>query len=258
MEKIIAVIQARMGSTRLPGKVLADIEGKPLIWHIYNRLQKISTISEIIISTTTKLKDKPLIEFAKKEKISYYAGSEDDLIDRIYKTGEKFDCDIIVKINADCPLIDINMIENGIKKFLTSKRKPDLVTNCVEETFPEGMQYAIFNFKTLENLWNTLNEGFWREFFYRFMIENQNKYFIINLKNNKDLSKLRWTVDYEEDLEFVKIIYNKLFSKNEFFGMNEILNLLDKNPEFKKINDKYSAKIGINDFNNLKEKFRGQ
>jgi len=255
MEKIIAVIQARMGSTRLPGKVLADIEGKPLIWHIYHRLQKIPSISEIIISTTNNLKDKQLIEFAKNEKIQYFAGSEDDLIDRIYKTGKKFNCDIILKINADSPLIDINMIEKGINKFLTSKEKPDLVTNCVEETFPEGMQYAIFNFKTIENLWNTLNEDFWREFFYRFMIENKEKFFIINLKNYSDLSKLRWTVDYKEDLEFVKIIYKKLFPKNEFFGMSEILNLLDENPEIKKINEKFSAKIGINDFNSLKEEF---
>jgi len=255
MEKIIAVIQARMGSTRLPGKVLADIEGKPLIWHIYHRLQKIPSISEIIISTTNNLKDKQLIEFAKNEKIQYFAGSEDDLIDRIYKTGKKFNCDIILKINADSPLIDINMIEKGINKFLTSKEKPDLVTNCVEETFPEGMQYAIFNFKTIENLWNTLNEDFWREFFYRYMIENKERFFIINLKNYSDLSKLRWTVDYKEDLEFVKIIYKKLFPKNEFFGMSEILNLLDENPEIKKINEKYSAKIGINDFNSLKEEF---
>lgn len=255
MEKIIAVIQARMGSTRLPGKVLADIEGKPLVWHIYHRLQKIPSISEIIISTTNNLKDKQLIEFAKNEKIQYFAGSEDDLIDRIYKTGKKFNCDIILKINADSPLIDINMIEKGINKFLTSKEKPDLVTNCVEETFPEGMQYAIFNFKTIENLWNTLNEDFWREFFYRFMIENKEKFFIINLKNYSDLSKLRWTVDYKEDLEFVKIIYKKLFPKNEFFGMSEILNLLDENPGIKKINEKYSAKIGINDFNSLKEEF---
>lgn len=258
MEKIIAVIQARMGSTRLPGKVLADIEGNPLIGHIYNRLKKIDTISEVIISTTSKIKDKPLIEFAKKENIPYYAGSDDDLIDRIYKTAKKFKCDVIIKINADSPLIDIKMIEDGIKEFLTSKRRPDLVTNCVEETFPEGMQYAIFDFKTIENLWNTLNEDFWREFFYRFMIENQNKFFIINLKNNKDLSNLRWTVDYQEDLEFVRIVYSKLFLKNKFFGMNEILKLLDDNPEFKKINDKYSTKIGINDFNNLKEKFTNQ
>lgn len=87
------------------------------------------------------------------------------------------------------------------------------------------------------------------------MIENKEKFFIINLKNYSDLSKLRWTVDYKEDLEFVKIIYKKLFSKNEFFGMSEILNLLDENPEIKKINEKYSAKIGINDFNSLKEEF---
>jgi spore coat polysaccharide biosynthesis protein SpsF len=258
MEKIIAVIQARMGSTRLPGKVLADIEGKPLIWHIYKKLQKISSISEVIISTTNNLTDNPLIEFAKKEKIAFYTGSENNLIDRIYQTGKKFDCDIIVKINADSPLIDINVIENGIAKFLSFKKKPDLVTNCVKETFPDGMQYAIFNFKTIENLRNTIKENFWKEFFYRFIIENQNKYFVINLENNKDISKLRWTVDYKEDLELVRIIFKKLYSKNQFFGMNEILNLLNENPELIKINNKYSAAAGINEYNNLKKKFMNQ
>jgi spore coat polysaccharide biosynthesis protein SpsF len=258
MEKIIAVIQGRMGSTRLPGKVLADIEGKPLIWHIFNRLQKISLISEVVISTTNQSTDKPLIEFAKKENIAYFAGSEDDIIDRIYKTGEKFSCDILVKINADCPLIDIKLIENGINLFLSSKNKPDLITNCVEETFPEGMQYSIFNFNVIKKIWLTLKESFWREYFYRFMIENKNNFSIINIKNEKDLSRLRWTVDYQEDLEFVKKIYSKLYSKNQFFGMNEILNLLDKNPEIRKINDKYSSKVGINDYNNLKDKFKNQ
>ena len=258
MEKIIALIQGRMGSTRLPGKVLADIEGKPLIWHIFNRLQKISLISEVVISTTNQSTDKPLIEFAKKENIAYFAGSEDDIIDRIYKTGEKFSCDILVKINADCPLIDIELIENGINLFLSSKNKPDLITNCVEETFPEGMQYSIFNFNVIKKIWLTLKESFWREYFYRFMIENKNNFSIINIKNEKDLSKLRWTVDYQEDLEFVKKIYSKLYSKNQFFGMNEILNLLDKNPEIRKINDKYSSKVGINDYNNLKDKFKNQ
>tara|TARA_B110000263_G_C14887334_1_gene320142 strand:- start:272 stop:544 length:273 start_codon:yes stop_codon:yes gene_type:complete len=90
------------------------------------------------------------------------------------------------------------------------------------------------------------------------MIENKNNFSIINIKNEEDLSKLRWTVDYEEDLEFVKKIYSKLYSKNQFFGMNEILNLLDENPEIRKINEKYSAKIGINNYNNSKEKFKNQ
>jgi len=258
MEKIIAVIQARMSSTRLPDKVLADIEGKPLIWHIFNRLQKISSISEVVISTTNKSTDKPLIEFAKKENIAYFAGSENDIIDRIYKTGEKFSCDVLVKINADCPLIDIKLIENGINLFISSKNKPDLVTNCVEETFPEGMQYSIFNFSIIKKIWLTLKESFWREYFYRFMLENKNDFSIINIKNEQDLSKLRWTVDYQEDLEFVKKIYNKLYTKNQFFGMNEIINVLKENPEIAKINEKYSGKIGINNYNNSKEKFKNQ
>ena len=101
------------------------------------------------------------------------------------RQGEKFSCDILIKINADCPLIDIELIENGINLFMSSKNKPDLVTNCVEETFPEGMQYSIFNFSVIKKIWLTLKESFWREYFYRFMLENKKDFSIINIKNDQ-------------------------------------------------------------------------
>jgi spore coat polysaccharide biosynthesis protein SpsF len=254
--RVIGVIQAKMDSSRLPGKVLADIEGKPLIWHIYKRLQSVSKISEVVISTTNMPSEKPLREFAISEEIPYYAGSKDDLIDRIYNTGKKFKSDILVKINADCPLIDPKLVSDGISMFLSLKNKPDLVTNCVEETFPEGMQYSIFSFNTIEHLWSTIKQPFWREFFYRYIIENKHRFSVINIKSPKNLSSLRWTVDYAEDLEFVRKVYEKLYRKNQLFGMDDILNLLDVYPHLSKINEKYSSKIGINNFNKLKKEFQ--
>lgn len=253
--KIIGVIQARMNSKRLPGKVLSKICGKPLIYHIYERLEKISEISDIVIATTNRESDKPLRDFAKSKKIPYYAGKVNDITDRLYKTGKKFNGDIIVKINADCPLIDVKLVSDGLKKFCESKKKPDLVTNCVIETYPEGMQYGIFNFETISKIWTNVKNPFWREYIFRYIIENKSKFKVISMENSKNLSSMRWTVDYPEDLKFVKKVYEKLYSKNQFFSMNDVLEIIRKYPELEKINQKYSAKIGINSFEELKEKF---
>ncbi len=253
--KIIGVIQARMASNRLPGKVLEKIMDEPMIWHIYKRLQNIPEISEVVISTTNKKSDKPLRDFLNQNKISYYAGSQDDILDRLYHTGKKFHCDVIVKINADCPLIDYNLISKGIKKIKTNE-KIDLVTNCLKETFPEGMQYGIFNFKSIQKLWNSVKDPFWREYIFRYFLDNKNKFTIVSIENSKDLSSLRWVVDYQEDLDFVRKVYEKLYKKNPFFGMKEILKLIEREPKIVKINKKFSSKISIDEFNTLKNNLK--
>ena len=166
-EKIILLIQARMGSSRLPKKIMAEILGKPLIWHMVKRLRKIPSVSEVIISTTKEEDDKPLIKFAKDEGIEIMAGEKNDIIDRIFQTSKMFRPSIVVKVNADCPLVDPKLIEEGIEIFLKSPKKPDLVTNSLEDSFPEGMQFGIFNFQTLEKLWENLEGPFWREYFFR-------------------------------------------------------------------------------------------
>ena len=145
------------------------------------------------------------------------------------------------------------MIEDGIEMFFSSEKTPDLVTNCLEETFPEGMQYAVFNFQTIEKIWSSIEEPFWREYFYRFILENKEKFFIINIKNKKDQSDLRWTLDYPEDLIFVRKVYEKLYNKNPVFGMNEILSLLSNEPQILEINKKHSSKNGLEEFNKLRD-----
>ena len=172
-----------------------------------------------------------------------------------YVNNKLDDGDIIVKINADCPLIDVKLVSDGLKKFCESKKKPDLVTNCVIETYPEGMQYGIFNFETISKIWTNVKNPFWREYIFRYIIENKSKFKVISMENSKNLSSMRWTVDYPEDLKFVKKVYEKLYSKNQFFSMNDVLEIIRKYPELEKINQKYSAKIGINSFEELKEKF---
>lgn len=252
IEKIIIGIQARTNSSRLPNKVLATINGEKLIFLMVKRLKSVKNISDIIICTTNENSDKKLIGIAKKRKITVFGGSTNDLLDRFYQMGIKFNATIIVRINADCPLMDPNLIEKGLDKFMKSKKRPDLVTNALVDTFPDGMQFGIFNFETIKKMWKTVNEPFWREYFFRYMLEKEEKFEIVNLTNSKNLSHLRWTVDYKEDLEFVRAIVRKLKTHN--FTMKQILSLLNNEPKINDINSMYSSKIGINEFTNLKNK----
>lgn len=244
-ENIIGVIQARLSSTRLPKKVLADILGKPMIWHIVNRMKAIPSLSKIVISTTNNENDEPLREFAKSINIPFYAGSENDILDRLYQTGKKFNATALVKVNADCPLIDPDIIKTAIDQYCTVHPRPDLIENSIPNTFPEGLQFGIFNFITLSNLWHIVKDPFWREFIYMYIIENRTKYSVINIVNNENLSNMRWTVDYPEDLEFVRKIYANLYTKNNLFTLNDILLFLRQNPEIQKINSKCSSSMEL-------------
>lgn len=253
-ERIIGVVQARMESSRLPGKVLAEILGKPLIWHIVNRMSYVKTLANIVIATTDKHADKPLREFAQSENIPFYAGSENDILDRLYQSGKKFNATALLKINADCPFVDPEIIDLAVNRYLKMSTKPDLIVNSVTNTYPEGLQYGLFNFKTLCEIWQDLEDPFWRESIYAYIIENRKKYSVINIENNKNLSSLRWTVDYEEDLEFVREVYGHIFIPNKPFLMSDVLLLLKKNPTIQKINAKYHSNLGREEYERLKKK----
>ena len=252
--QIIGLVQARTNSSRLPKKVLAEIEGKPLIWHIVNRLRQVEKITKVVISTTNNDTDKQLCEFAESENIPYYAGSQDDILDRLYQTGKKFNSPILVKVNGDCPLIDPTTISAGLDLYLRAQQTPDLVVNTITDTFPDGTQFGIFNVQTLCTLGSQIQDKFWREFIYMYMIENQDKFEIINMKNSKDLSSLRWVVDYPEDLEYVRQIYKNLYHKNPNFTTLDVLSLLEERPELIQINAKYVANASKQEYNSLKKK----
>jgi spore coat polysaccharide biosynthesis protein SpsF (cytidylyltransferase family) len=254
MSKIVGIVQARTNSSRLPKKVLADIEGKPLIWHIVNRLKQVQNISDVVISTTVNDADKQLCRFADSENIPYYAGSEYDILDRLYQTGKKFDSTILIKVNGDCPLIDPTIINRGLDLYLASEKAPDLVVNSLKNTYPDGTQFGIFNFKTLSKLWSQIQDRFWREFIYMYLVENTNKFQIRNVENDIDLSHLRWVVDYPEDLEFVRAVYGRLYKKNPTFLIPNILSVLEKNPDLVKINAKYAANTSRQEYEDLKKK----
>lgn len=239
--KVIGIIQSRMNSTRLINKVMREIVGKPMLWHIVNRLQHSKMVDEIIISTALGRVNKPIIDFAEDNHIPYYAGSELDLIDRWYQTAHKFEADAIVRVTGDCPLVDPALTDDLINYYI--KNQPlDYVSNArPKASYPHGLDVEIYSFSALKRAWNEVEGDFFREWGSVNFFEHPETYKIANLSHSKDLSHLRWVVDYEDDLEFVREVYRNLYKEGEVFLMEEILKLLEEKPQIAQINKKHNG-----------------
>lgn len=236
---IIGVIQVRMGSTRLKEKALKKILGKPLLWHIYQRVSAAASLDRVVIATVDGEKNQPIIEFAKKYGIDYYAGSEVDLVDRYLKTARKFEASALVRITGDCPLADPAIINEVVKVYADHPGTYSYICNTVPPSYPDGLDVDIFPRATLERLDREVQDLFWREWFTSYIRERPEEYKFANIKSAVDYSNLRWTVDYAEDLDFIKEVFGRLYPKKNIFLMQDILELLKSNPELAKINERY-------------------
>lgn len=236
MRKTIAIIQARLGSTRLPRKVFIKLEGKTVLEHVVARVKASRLVDEVMVATTNSPRDNEIVKLCVLLGVRVYAGSENDVLDRYYQAAKPF-CSgniDIVRITADCPLIDPSVINNVIELHL--KSGVDYTTNTLPETFPDGEDVEVFTFSTLEKAWKCARLGSEREHVTPYIRKNQSGFKISNFKNGSDLSKLRWTLDEDRDVEFIKAIYQKLYKNNHLFGVDDILGCLAKYPEFKNLN----------------------
>ena len=233
-ENIVAIIQARMGSIRLPGKVLMDIEGKPMLWHVINRVKYSKLINKIVIATSTNKKDDVIEEFCKSNNIDFYRGSEMDVLDRYYQAAKVFKASLIVRITSDCPLIDPEVVDLVIKTHLSSD--VDYTSNNIKRTFPRGLDTEVFKLSALEKAYKEAVAPYQREHVTVYIYENPYLFRLNNVKNDKDISYLRWTVDEKADLHFVREIYKRLNKEDRIFLMRDILNVLEREPFLIEIN----------------------
>jgi spore coat polysaccharide biosynthesis protein SpsF (cytidylyltransferase family) len=232
-KKITVMIQVRSGSTRLPKKALKKIEGKPIIWHMINRVKKIKSVEQIILITTQKKEDRIFLKIAKENGILAFQGSEHDVLDRHYQCAIQYDADPILRITSDCPLIDPLLVEKMLQIFL--KNNYDYVTNREPPTFPDGLDTEIIAFSALKKTTKYAKMSSEREHVTSYITKNSNKFKIFNYRNKKDLSHLRWTVDEKRDLDFVKKIYFQMKPKT-LFSTNTVLKILAKEPSLLRIN----------------------
>ncbi|KAA0211363.1 acylneuraminate cytidylyltransferase [Ignavibacteria bacterium CHB1] len=241
---ILAIIQARTGSSRLPDKVFLPLAGMPLLIRMYQRVASAKTCDSIVIATTNRISDDKIEELCNEFNIPCFRGDENDLLDRHYKAAVKYSATHIVKIPSDCPLIDPGIIDRVINFYLNNIDDFDFVSNLHPPSYPDGNDVEIMPLKILETAWVEAAESFEREHTTPFIWERPDRFRIGNVvwETGLDYSMShRFTIDYLEDYLFIKAVYDELFDVNPEFTLSDILSILEKNPNLMKINRKYAG-----------------
>ena len=236
------IIQARMGSTRLPGKIMKLLDEKnPSLYYTINQLKNCKTFDKIIVATTTLNEDNVVEEYLKNLDVDIFRGSSEDVLDRYYECAKYYDLSSIIRITGDCPLIDPCIVDRGVDLF--QSKLYDYVTNTFPRTFPDGNETEIFSFNALEKAWNNAKLPSEREHVTPYFKNFNDIFKIKNFKHIDDISYLKWTMDFQEDLKLIKIIISKISSRPIY--LKNILNLLKQEPKLIKINQNHQPNEGL-------------
>ena len=240
--KIVAIIQARMGSTRLPGKALITIADKTVLEHVIQRVQACRLVNEVVVATTGSKGDLPIVKLCAEQGISVYCGSENDVLDRYYQAANLFKAKTVIRITADCPLMDPRVIEMVLRKHLQAGA--DYTSNTINETFPDGEDVEVFSFAALAKAWQEAKFASEREHVTPYIRKAANGFKLAGVSSEIDLSRKRWTLDNQEDLLFINKIFAGLYAKDPLFGLKDILAFLAANPALEEINCHLSRNEG--------------
>ncbi|MGE5403412.1 MAG: cytidylyltransferase domain-containing protein [Candidatus Saccharibacteria bacterium] len=240
--KVVLIIQARMTSTRLPGKILREIMGKPLLQYQIERLRKVDLAHEIVIATTANNSDQPVVELCSKLGVKYFRGPEDDVLERFYRAALENQADVVVRLTGDCPVIDPLIVNKVIGLYLDNQDKVDYVSNVLQRTYPRGMDTEVFSFQVLREAFNEAAAPAEREHVTPFIYGQPNRYRLANVAYTRDESRYRWTVDTPDDFELIKRIIESLYPIKHDFTLEDMLDLFDKNSEWYSINSHVEQK----------------
>ena len=229
----LCIVQARTGSTRLPGKVLMNLGGKTVLARVLERAAASRSLSEVAVATGIGAENLPIVKFCSAKGIRVFCGSEDDVLDRFYQLAKLVKPKNIVRITADCPLLDPLIIDLVVNAHCRSGA--DYTTNIVPPTFPDGEDVEVFTFRALERTWRAAKLMSEREHVTPYIRKHPRSFRIYSVRNAMDLSGKRWTLDNPEDLKFISAVY-KAFKGRGLFGMDEVLRLLAGRPELEKLN----------------------
>lgn len=240
--KIGIIVQARCGSTRLPNKILLRLQGQSILEHIIKRLRRVKKADLVIVATTIKVEDLVIAKLCFKLHTFLFCGSVDDVLDRYYQAAKIYDLQNIVRITSDCPLIDPNLVDLMISWYL--KQRVDYASNTLLPTFPDGEDIEIMKFSALKKTWQSTTLLSEREHVTPYIYKHPELFSQVNYKNKENLSNKRWTVDETDDYRFVKRIYQGLYRKNPYFGIDEILKFVKTHPEVEAINQHITRNEG--------------
>ena len=236
-------MQARLGSTRLPGKVLADIHGEPMLARVVKRARWANSLDEVVVATTSLREDDPLARLCEQRNYPLFRGHPTDVLDRYYRAGKAFAATVIVRLTGDCPLLDPDVLDQTVTAFLKAEPPADLAVNRFpgDRTFPIGLDVEVCSFRALEQAWREAEQPHQREHVMPYLYEEPGRFRVLHIKAEQDFGDLRWTVDTPEDLEFVRRVY-AYFAPRERFSWKEVMALVNAQPELAAINAHVPAK----------------
>lgn len=235
--RVVAIIQARMGSSRLPGKVLLDIAGRPMVLRVVDRARKASLVDDVIVATTTDPSDDIVADRCRKEGVAVFRGHPTDVLDRFYRAAETTRAEVIVRLTGDCPMLDPDVVDQTLRAFFDADPPVDLALNRFpwDRTFPIGLDTEVFSRAALERAWREAEAPHQREHVVPYLYEVPDRFRVLHVRADEDHGAQRWTVDAPEDLAFVRAVY-AAFDGRDDFGWREVIELLERRPELASIN----------------------
>jgi spore coat polysaccharide biosynthesis protein SpsF len=236
--KTVVIVQARTGSTRLPGKVLKNLCGQTVLGHVVNRVHRCVEIDEIVVATTVQAEDVAIASEADRLGVAYFRGSETDVLSRYCLAARMADADLIVRITSDCPLVDPHVLDQHVAQFkdaVQAGRPIDYLSNTHPRSFPHGLDVEVFHMAGLETANQEATESYEREHVTPFFYLRPERFVIENIVQPTDQSQLRWTLDEADDWAFFEAVFAKL-PAGEFPSTDRVLALLDRYPELTGIN----------------------
>lgn len=239
--RVIAIIQARMGSTRLPGKVLMDLAGEPMLARVANRARRAVSLNEVVIATTTEPADNAIEDLCRNRMWPCFRGSRDDLLERYYHAAMAYNADVVVRITSDCPLIDPGVVDRVVGVFTEQQPGIDYVSNGLPmRTFPRGLDTEVMSLGALGRAWTECRDLALREHVTIYIKRHPDRFRMHGVTCEEDYSYMRWTVDTAEDLTLVRRIY-KYFGHDRF-SWREVLAVLEEHPDWCEINSHVAQK----------------
>lgn len=233
--KIAAIIQARLGSTRLPGKVLMDLGGKTVLARVVGRLRRATRVDEIVVATTDSVFDDVIVRECHQIEVSCFRGSENDVLDRYYRAARAFAAGAVVRITSDCPVIDPQIVDETIRVF--QQQCGDYASNVFPRTYPRGLDTEVFTAPALEQAWRDAHASYEREHVTPYFYQHPELFRLVSQRGQVDCSQYRWTLDTNEDLELLHTIYAR-FGNEDGFSWREVIQLMEREPELAEVNSR--------------------
>ncbi len=237
--KVVAIVQARMGSTRLPGKVLMDLGGETVLGRVVHRLRRATLVDEIVVATTNSAADDAITRECEWLDVVSFRGSENDVLDRYYQAAHACAAEVIVRVTSDCPVIDPELVDETIRVF--HDRDGDYASNVFPRTYPRGLDTEVFSASALQRAWREACEPHQREHVTPYFYEHPELFRLVSLRGQTDYSHYRWTLDTAEDLDLLWAIYARLGNRDDF-SWHEVIEVMEREPELAELNSHVAQK----------------